>query len=246
MLSVGAEIVLREILTGTVGLSELRRVEHELNTDFDDLAELAELLSKNVYEEELQKLFTERPQLLLGGFGYGQNSDVAFITKPQIGNKYRADFGVLSVDQGGCIVYLIELEPHTADLFTKKGIPAKTLNTAMGQINDWDQWIRPNSLTFMNDLIERTSKLPVFSRKSNNGSFTLTEPTKLFELWQQFGGFTYGAICYSIIIGRWSKLSLEHQKRLVYLNRQNPAHLQIRTYDQIARLAHSRRTNFAY
>jgi hypothetical protein len=240
MLSLAAQQVLADIFTGTLDLNVLKTKGPVLFTEFDDLAALAELLSQTPSEEALQILLTARPQLLFGAFGYGQN-DLAFITKPQIGTSYRADFAVLSYDQGGCDVYLIELEPSHTALFTRDDTPARRLQGALGQVRDWDQWIKVNHQTFTRDLIRGAQSLPIYPERSANGSFLLVEPDRLEQTWRSFGGYELGGIKYSIIIGRWSQLSQAHRERLVYLNRHDGALQQIRTYEQLARLASIRR-----
>lgn len=242
MASPGAQQVLADIFTGTLDLSQLQTKGPVLFTEYEDIVALAELLANpEAREEEFQLLLTERPQLLFGAFGYGQNSDLAFITKPQIGYRYRADFAVLSFDQGGCDVFLIELEPASAALFTQDDTPARRLQGALGQVRDWDQWIRQNQSTFVTDLIRQASHLPVYPERSVNGSFLLVDAERLESTWRSFGGYTNNPVKYSILIGRWSQLSPAHRERLLYLNRNDGALQQIRTYEQIARLASIRR-----
>jgi hypothetical protein len=204
------------------------------------------VLSRDAAEEDIQQLLTERPQLLLGAFGYAQNSDLAFLTKPTVGTLFRADFAILSYDQGGCDIDLIEIERASAPLFTGKDTPAQRLQSAMGQVRDWDEWIRRNQNTFVRDVIDYCKTLPIYPRHHSNGSFLFVEPSNLEEVFRGFSGFDHPSIRYTIILGRWSQLSEEHRKRLVYLNRHDGALHQIRTFDQVARRSYCRPAITAY
>jgi hypothetical protein len=125
--------VLGEIFDETGGIPDLQPKQSVLFGSFEDTIALAELLAADSSEEELQRLLTQRPQILLGAFGYAQNTDLAFLTKPPIGTQFKADFGILSFDQGGCTVHLVEIERANAQLFTQADTPARDLQTAMGQ-----------------------------------------------------------------------------------------------------------------
>lgn len=245
-ISLAAQKVLDDIFTGTLDLNALQTKGPGLFTEFTDLVALAEQLSIGGSEEDLQRLINERPQLLFGAYGWGQSSDLAFITKPQIGNDYRADFAVLSNDQGAAEVVLVELEPADAPLFTQDDTPARRLQGAMGQVRDWDQWIRPNYDTFVTDLIRRARTLPVYPNRSANGSFLLVDGARLESTWRSFGGYSLFCVKYSIIIGRWSQLSQSHRERLMYMNKHDGVQQQIRTYEQLARLASIRRAVHYY
>jgi hypothetical protein len=238
--------ILAEILDGTLDLVDLQTKQPVLFPGYADLVALAELLVRSAPEEELQALLKARPQLLFGAFGYGQNYDLAFITKPQIGTGFRADFAVLSYDQGGCDVYIIEIEPSSADLFTQDDTPARRLQQALGQVRDWDQWIRANRPTFIRDLVATVKGLPLYPSRAPNGSFLLTTPDTFEHLWRAFGGMDDPAVRYSVLIGRWSRLSSRHRERLLYMNRHDGALQQIRTFDQLARQAIMRPALRAY
>lgn len=240
MLSDDVKRVLAEIFSGAGGIADLQPKLAVMSASFDDTVALAELLTRDVAEEELQQLLTQRPQILLGALGYAQNTDLAFVTKPAIGTQFCADFGLLSYDQGGCDIHLIELERASAPLFTGKDTPAQRLQSAMGQVRDWDEWIRRNQSTFVRDLIDYCKALPLYPAKHANGSFRLVEGDRLEGAWRGFGGFDHPSIRYTIVIGRWSQISDDHQKRLIYLNRHDGALQQIRTFDQVARRSYAR------
>lgn len=205
---------------------------------FPDILALARLLQGDPPEAQLQTLLTQRPQFLLGHFSRGDDGDVGFITKPRIGNK-NADFAVFNLGQGGCTVGLVEIERPGSRLFTKKLTPARTLQTAIGQIQDWHQWLSLNGSVFVHDSIELLETLPEFPSSSSNGSFRVGNSGDLAASWREFGGFDLPIFEFCIVIGRWSKLSKREKDRLLHLNRSNEFR-QIQTYDQLVRRAYSR------
>jgi Shedu protein SduA, C-terminal len=246
MVSDDVRKVLGEIFDGSGGIPDLQPKQPVLFGSFEDTIALAELLAGDSSEEELQRLFTARPQILLGAFGYAQDTDLAFLTKPPIGTQFRADFATLSYDQGGCEVHLVEIERAEATLFTRADTPARDLQTAMGQVRDWDQWIRQNQHTFIRDLIDSCEQLPLFPNRADNGGFRLVAPEVLEGAWRGFGGFDHPQVRYSILIGRWSRLSEAHRQRLIYMNRHDNAVHQISTYDQVARRSYVRPAVYYY
>jgi hypothetical protein len=239
MITDDVQRVLEQIF-GADATPDIRPKPSAMAGSFGDVVAFAELLSRDASEEELQQFLTEQPQMLRGAMGYAQNLDLGFVTKPAIGTRYRADFAVLSYDQGGCDIHLIELERASAPLFTRKDTPAQRLQSAMGQVRDWDAWIRPNQRTFVRDLIDHAKTLPVLPKRHTNGSIIRVTPDHLEEAWRHFGGFDQPGIRYTIVIGRWGQLSEEHRKRLVYMNQRDGAVQQIRTFDQVARRSYSR------
>lgn len=234
------EQTLREIFSEADHIQDIEPNLSVISASFDDVVALAYLLPDANKEEVLQQEIAKRPQLLIGSLGYAQSKDLAFLTKPLIGTQFKADFALLSSDQGGCDVHLIELETADVQLFTQNNTPAKRLQSALGQIADWDEWIQRNTATYIRDLIDHCKKLPQCPEKSENGSFRLVDAKRLENTWRGFGGFDHPTFWYTVVIGRWSQLSDKHRKRLIYLNKKNGVHQQIRTYEQIARRSYSR------
>ena len=207
---------------------------------FSDIRDFASLLTTGPGEEQMQKFIEERPQFVLGLFGQGDDCDLAFLTKPSIGTGYRADFAILNVNQGGCRITLIELERPSERLFTKKGTPAKTLQSALGQIQDWHEWITPNKQTFVSDTLNAAKALPLFPERSPNRGFRLRSSEGIESAWRAFGGYKDPFVNYGIVIGRWSELDDQHRSRLVSMNRQDSILRTIYTYEQVARRAYDR------
>jgi hypothetical protein len=98
MLNDGVQRVLGEIFSGADGIGDIQPKLSVMSANFDDTVALAELLTRDAAEEELQSLLTSRPQILLGSLGYAQNADLAFVSKPKIGNSFCADYALLSYD----------------------------------------------------------------------------------------------------------------------------------------------------
>ena len=211
----------------------------KLSPGFPDVRSFAQLLAIDPDEEALQRFLTERPQFLLGMFGQGDDSDVGFLTKPRVGPNF-ADFALFNINQGGARVMLVELERSTATLFTEKGTPARTLQTAMGQVRDWHQWLTLNGSTFVRDAITELKTLPEFPDRALNGSFRSRSAEGIEQGWRQFGGYDDPVFRYAIVVGRWAKLSEEDQKRLLFLNKHDGNLHQIYTYDCVARRAYDR------
>ena len=85
---------------------------------------------------------------------------------------------------------------------------------------------------------ESAKELPLFKiGKSFNKGWKFDEVEILDELWRGFGGSEYARVHYFIVIGRWSKLSEKHKKRLLHYNYKSDRPFTIYTYDQLARKA---------
>ena len=205
---------------------------------YKSLKEFAKVLLYSSKEEELQAFLESNPYFLFHNL-FSLGADVkAVMSKPTIGGKYYADFGLIGISQGGCQITLIELEPANVDLFTQKGTPARRLQQAIGQIYDWQQWIRKYKVTFAEELLESARELPLFEtdRPFDKG-WKFSNVEELDSLWRGFGGSEYARVHYFIVIGRWSKLSEKHKKRLLHYNYERDRRFTIYTYEQLARKA---------
>jgi hypothetical protein len=232
------ERVLREILFPAF---ETDRYHHEveLSPTSNELVSFAALLaSDDPSEERLQAFLTSHPSFLTAPFGFADSSTLAFITKPRIGTQFVADFLVMQANQGGFVIHLIELEPSSSPLFTEKLTPARRYQAAIGQIQEWQQWIAPNVTTFVRDAVALAKSLKQWPARDDNGSFRVTTADGIDSAYRAFAGDELPAIDYVIVCGRWAKLTGPQRKRLVMLNRENK--YRTFTYDQIARSAYVR------
>ena len=212
----------------------------KLSPGFPDIRAVAELLKSEPSEEQLQKLLEDRPQLLTGFCGQGDDSTLGLLTKPPVGTLNRADFAVFTVNQGGCGISLVEIERSVHPLFTDQGTPSRYLQAALGQTMDWEAWVRPNEATFVRDSLNLLKACPEYPDQSSNGSFRTFSPDHIDQAWKAFNGFENPCVQYVIIIGRWSRRAEAHRKRLVQWNRRSNGHTVVRTYEQLARRAYDR------
>lgn len=204
---------------------------------FEQIKEYAKLIIKNSGEEKFQKLFANNENILLRGTIESDETILGVIAKPPIGIQNFADFVIISVGQGGAKITLIELENPSDRLFTKKLTPANKLQSAIGQVTDWDIWIEKNSDTFKNDLLDYLKKQPKYPNKSNNGSFIVCSKSQLVKTWNAFGGNEGCHISFLIIIGRFGRLTEEEKQRLYHLNKKNNQRIKFRTFDNYIRKA---------
>src|ERR1700749_1811829 len=158
----------------------------KLSPGFPDIRAIAELLQSDPPEEQLQKLLEDRPQLLTGFCGQGDDSTLGLLTKPPIGAVKRSDFAVFTVNQGGCDISLIEIERSAHPLFTAQGTPSRYLQTALGQTMDWSEWIHPNEATFVRDSLNLLKACPEYPLRSPNGSFRMFSPEHIDQAWKAF------------------------------------------------------------
>jgi hypothetical protein len=229
------ESILAEIFTHETGTEDWGR-ETALSPSFKDIKAFAGLLGDDPPEEQLQGFLTKNPRFLIANFGYADSATQAFIAKPKIGTQFVADFVVLICSQGGFSFNLVELEPAHVPLFTKAGTPARRHQGAIGQVQDWKQWIDPNFKTFATDTLVAAKALPQWPRRSHAGSFRLCSPEALQGAWEGFGGLDVPLVHYTVVCGRWARLSPRERERLVMLNKQNRSiSLSTCTYDQLAR-----------
>jgi len=230
--------VLADIFDPSVLTTELPK--HELNKppSLKDIESLASLIAEEKEEESFQQFLSKNPHFLFRLTPSSDDTVLGFLNKPPISNFNIADFGIYIVNQGGCRVFLIEIERPSDKLFTKALTPAKKLQVALGQIHDWNEWLQTNRETFVRSSFKILKESPRFPKKRKNGSFIYCSPEHLEGSWAGFGGDHFCTFEYLILIGRWSKLSEREKNRLVYYNRSYESqNIKIRTYDNFIRKA---------
>lgn len=209
-----------------------------LSPGYYALSDFASLLAKDHTEEDLQRFLSAYPQFLMGSFGTRDDGDLALLYKPRVGIGFVADFGLLKYSQGGTGIVLVELELSNVPLFTQAGTPARHLQHALGQLEDWRQWIKLNKDTFVRDMVEAAKRAAPYSPEDHQPKSVRFKSSKnLQRLWDGFGGNDYVYVRYAIVIGRWANLSEEHRKRLIHYNQAHKNQQDVYTYDQIARKA---------
>lgn len=203
------------------------------------LLEFCELLATEPKEEELHQLLAGEPGYLMGLFGTRDQGDLAFLSKPRVGNKYVADFAIVQVFQGGATIFLVEIETSHESLFTRKLGPARRLQSALTQVQEWREWIQPNKQTFVRETIDQACGCRLFGARGSGASVRFDSPSRIRKVWDGFGGNDDPNIHYAVIAGRWSVLTELERKRFLS-SAGTIEDLSVYTYEQLMRQANYR------
>jgi len=112
------------------------------NITDEDIGELETTLESADREEQLQKILTRIPILLVQNMRGGHGRWV--IPKKKLGAEYVTDFVVGERHSFGFDWIAVELESPKSKMFTNKGDPTKQLTHAIKQIQDWRAWLKRN------------------------------------------------------------------------------------------------------
>ncbi len=140
------------------------------------------------------------------------------------GSEFRADFVRLCPSSGAWDIDFVELEPPGCALFTRQGVPAKRLNSAMAQIDNWRTFIEENRPSVLRDLSRFVQKKELVFRHrdhepANDVGQTLYDP-KCWVRWD-----------YYILIGRRKLLSDDELRmKAAFANHHN---IEVLTYDRL-------------
>ncbi|HET8579443.1 MAG TPA: Shedu anti-phage system protein SduA domain-containing protein [Nitrospiraceae bacterium] len=93
-------------------------------------------------EGPLQTFLATHPCLLIRMLPPGTN--ILLYDRPKLGSEYIPDFLISVTNSQGPLWTSIELESPTAPALTNSGEMAAKLARAVGQINDWRDWLRDN------------------------------------------------------------------------------------------------------
>jgi len=187
------------------------------------MTQLADALSVQDCEGPISSFLKLHPLILshtVKGFAFSRLVSPEF----RFGTDFRADFVLLGPYSGGCDIHFVELEPPGAALFTKRGRPAKRLNEALSQVNDWKRYIEKHRDAVLHELSKHVQKHELVfdyheSEPTCNGGWHLYHP----EIWLHWH--------YSIIIGRRSELSMREQGLKASFSNTNG--VEIITYDRL-------------
>lgn len=100
------------------------------------------LLDGSPKEADLHRFLDDHPKYLvqvLGG-GHGRYQ----ISKKRLGAEYVPDFLVAEMSSIGIEWHAVEIESPSAKVFRRDGLPASSVNHAIGQIRDWRRWLMDN------------------------------------------------------------------------------------------------------
>lgn len=172
---------------------------------------LNELLNNN-REEILQQYLEKNEKILIATFGQPEWTYNLVLPKFKFGSDYISDFVVFTGQSYSYWIKLIELEPSTSPIFTKRGDYSERLNHAIKQVDEWSDWIRRNETYFRNCLQKNLKKkYPSFDEE--------LDYTRRF------------IVKSSIVIGRRSTLTDENNIRRT--QEYEKSNLDIVTYDRL-------------
>lgn len=198
--------------------------------------ELRGVINSSSDERRIARYLAKNLKLVLHTFNTGNNTHLIRHEFP-FGNKFKADFCVVSGHSGGWEVHLIELEPVGQRLFLKSGEDSLALRKARFQIECWHKWIRDNPQGFRNQLADdaKTGKLhdPDFDPEDNEYyRRMLLDPDYSFR------------VNYHIVLGRRDSLKGDDKRRRSSYYEFNKC--SIVTYDRFIDTAQSFDLDFIY
>ena len=108
----------------------------------ENLADFEAVLGDASDERPIQKLLASSPVLL--GPLVPAGGTYWCLDRPRLGAEYVPDFLLATVTSVGFRWLAIELESPVARALTKRGLPARKLAEALGQVRDWRTWLSEN------------------------------------------------------------------------------------------------------
>ena len=93
-------------------------------------------------EAPLQSFLAEHPSFLVRILPPGAN--ILLYDRPKLGSEYIPDFLIRVRNSQGSHWTCVELESPTVKPLNKAGEMSRKLAHAIGQINDWRDWLRDN------------------------------------------------------------------------------------------------------
>jgi hypothetical protein len=146
------------------------------------------------------------------------------IAEFSFGTDFKADFVLFAPFSGGFDIHFIEIEPPNVPLYTKKGVHAERLATAIKQIQDWKIFVDANRDAVIHELDKAAKRKKfVFGEPGeqivDNTGWPLYHP-KAFLTWR-----------YHIVIGRRRSLSDEGLQRKA--SSEDTLNVQIATFDRL-------------
>lgn len=113
-----------------------------MDINHGQVAALKRRLKTATNEEDMQKFLLKHPVFMIQHLGGGHGRWV--IPKKRLGAEFVPDFVIGDLDSAGHEWELVEIESPKAKLFTKDGVPSRSLNQALRQIRDWRAWLTSN------------------------------------------------------------------------------------------------------
>jgi hypothetical protein len=101
------------------------------------IAELANLVARNVPEEEMHGYLERHPWIITGG---NELDPDLVVSKLPLGADHVPDFAYFWHHSGGDFLELIEIESPRLDVFTADDELTSRFNHAVQQLADWEDW----------------------------------------------------------------------------------------------------------
>jgi len=116
----------------------------------ENLADFEAVLGDAFNERPIQRLLASSPVLLgplvpPGGIYW-------CLDQPKLGAEYIPDFLLATITSVGFRWLAVELESPVVKALTKRGLPARKLAEALGQVRDWRVWLNENISYARNEL----------------------------------------------------------------------------------------------
>lgn len=108
----------------------------------ENLANFEAVLGDASDERPIQKLLGSSPVLL--GPLVPAGGTYWCLDRPRLGAEYVPDFLLATVTSVGFRWLAIELESPVTKALTQRGLPARKLAEALGQVRDWRTWLSEN------------------------------------------------------------------------------------------------------
>ena len=180
-------------------------------------------------EREITKFLKKHPSIVVWGFCRTGGNAKYLLNEFPIGTKYRADFVIPFGFSGGWEIHFIELKSPSDSVFTKQGRPSKSFNSAISQINDWQDYIERNRNIIQQDLSDMCIKSDLLN--STLREFPLTNGTAdyLHDI-NSFIDFRF-----HIIIGRRNNITKDIRRKMNQYKRLS--NIKVGTYDRFIDIA---------
>lgn len=183
-------------------------------------------------EREIHAFLKKNDYLILQAFNRAWNT-YHVISEFKVGTDFRSDFLILSAHSGAWFATFIELESHRARLYTRDGVPTRSLNVAKRQLAEW----RDYTQKFPDVLRHQFSKLLRARRQCACCSVANKFASGAEEISSRE---TYIEYYYHIVIGRSSTLT-DAERKDRQLN-SSWGGSEIATYDRLLTFARQKDT----
>jgi len=159
-------------------------------------------------ERKATRFLKEHPEILTYSFNWTAGHSMYVLNEFPIGSRYRTDFVVLLSYSGTWEINFIELENTDDMVITKAGKPSQRLNSAISQINDWQEYVERNRPTIQKDLSDWCMKKDLL--KWSGGE----EPPSNFSGNELKDPDSFLSIKYHIVIGRRKNITQEVRRKM--------------------------------